>query len=42
VKTCDIEARCLKSMKPDKGLIELGIDVLVLPRPVRDDGLHWM
>jgi hypothetical protein len=38
VKTYDIEVQRLKSMKHDKGLIELGIDVLVLPRPVRDDG----
>jgi len=37
VKTYDIEVQRLKSMKHDKGLIELGIDVLVLPRPVRDD-----
>jgi hypothetical protein len=37
VKTYDIEVQRLKSMKHDKGLIELGIDVLLLPRPVRDD-----
>jgi hypothetical protein len=37
VKTYDIEVQRLKSMKHDKGLIELGVDVLVLPRPVRDD-----
>jgi hypothetical protein len=37
VKTYDIEVQRLKSMKHDKGLIEIGIDVLVLPRPVRDD-----
>ena len=37
MKTYDIEVQRLKSMKHDKGLIELGIDALVLPRPVRDD-----
>lgn len=37
MKTYDIEVQRLKSMKHDKGLIELGVDVLVLPRPVRDD-----
>jgi hypothetical protein len=37
VKTYDIEVQRLKSMKHDKGLIEIGIDVLVLPRPARDD-----
>lgn len=37
MKTYDIDVQRLKSVKHDKGLIELGIDVLVLPRPVRDD-----
>jgi hypothetical protein len=37
VKTYDIELQRLKSAKHDKGMIELGIDVSVLPRPVRDD-----
>lgn len=37
VKTYDIEVQRLKSTKHDKGMIELGIDVLVVPRPVRDD-----
>jgi hypothetical protein len=37
VKTYDIEVQRLKSTKLDKGMIELGIDVLVLPRAVRDD-----
>ena len=27
----------LKSLKHDKGLIEFGVDALVLPRPARDD-----
>lgn len=37
MKTYDIEVQRLKSMKHDKGLIEVGIDALVLPRAVRDD-----
>jgi hypothetical protein len=37
VKTYDIEVQRLKSARHDKGMIELGIDALVLPRPVRDD-----
>ncbi len=37
VKTYDIEVQRLKSVRHDKGMIELGADVLVLPRPVRDD-----
>jgi hypothetical protein len=37
VKTYDIEVQRLKSAKLDKGMIELGVDVLVLPRPARDD-----
>ena len=37
MKTYDIEVQRLKSIRHDKGLIELGIDVLVLPRPARDD-----
>jgi hypothetical protein len=37
VKTYDIEVQRLKSLKHDKGLIELDIDALVLPRPARDD-----
>jgi hypothetical protein len=37
VKTYDIEVQHLKSLRHDKGLIELGIDALVLPRPGRDD-----
>jgi len=37
VKTYDIEVQRLKSTRHDKGIIELGIDVLVLPRPARDD-----
>jgi hypothetical protein len=37
VKTYDIEVQRLKSMKHDKGLIEVHIDALVMPRAVRDD-----
>jgi hypothetical protein len=36
VKTYDIEVQRLKSARHDKGVIELGVDVLVLPRPGRD------
>ena len=38
MKTYDIEVQRLKSMKHDKGLIELQIDALVIARPQRDDG----
>jgi hypothetical protein len=37
VKTYDIEVQRLRSAKLDKGMIELGVDMLVLPRPMRDD-----
>lgn len=37
MKTHDIEVQRLKSVRHDKGVIELGVDVLVLPRPARDD-----
>lgn len=37
MKTYDIEVQRLKSMRHDKGVIELGIDALVLPRTARDD-----
>lgn len=37
MKTYDIEVQRLKSMKHDRGLIEVDVDVLVLPRPQRDD-----
>ena len=38
MKTYDIEVQRLKSLRHDKGLIEIGVDALVLPRPVRDEG----
>jgi hypothetical protein len=37
VKPYDIEVQRLKSMKHDRGMIELNIDALVMSRPVRDD-----
>ena len=37
MKTYDIELQRLKSVRHDKGLIELGVDVLVQPRTARDD-----
>ena len=37
MKTYDIEVQRLKSLKHDKGLIEIGVDMLVLPRPARED-----
>jgi len=37
VKTYDIEVERLKSTRHDKGMIELGVDVSVLPRPGRED-----
>ena len=36
MKTYDIEVQRLKSVRHDKGVIELAIDALVLPRPLRD------
>lgn len=38
MKTYDIEVQRLKSLRHDKGLIEIGVDALVLPRPARDEG----
>jgi hypothetical protein len=38
VKAYDIEVQRLKSMKHDKGLIEVSMDALVMTRSVRDDG----
>ncbi len=37
MKAYDIEVQRLKSMKHDKGLIELNVDALVMARTVRDD-----
>lgn len=37
MKAYDIEVQRLKSMKHDKGLIEIDIDALVMTRALRDD-----
>ncbi len=36
MKTYDIEMQRLKSVKHDKGLIEIDAELLVLPRPARE------
>lgn len=38
MKTYEIEIQRLKSVRHDSGVIELGADLLVAPRPARDDG----
>lgn len=38
MKAYDIEVQRLKLARHDKGMIELGVDALVQPRPLRDDG----
>jgi hypothetical protein len=38
MKTYDIEVQRLKSLRHDRGAIDIGIDALVLARPARDDG----
>lgn len=37
MKPYDIEVQRLKSMKHDKGLIEIDVDALVMSRPARDE-----
>lgn len=37
MKPYDIEVQRLKSIRHDKGLIELNVDALVATRPLRDD-----
>ncbi len=37
MKTYDIEIQRIKSARHNRGLIELGVDVLVQPRPARDE-----
>jgi hypothetical protein len=37
MKPYDIEVQRLKSMKHDKGVIEISVDALVMARTVRDD-----
>ena len=38
MKTWDIEVQRLKSARLDNGMVELGVDALVLPMPSRDEG----
>jgi hypothetical protein len=38
VKTYDIEVQRLKSVRHDKGMIELGVEASVQPRKASDDG----
>ena len=37
MKTYDLEIQRLKSARHGHGLIEIGVDVLVQPRPARDE-----
>ena len=37
MKTYDIDVLRLKSLRHDRGLIEIGIEAQVAPRPPRDD-----
>ena len=37
MKTYDIEIQRLKSARHFKGLIEIGVEALVLPRPAREE-----
>ena len=37
MKTYEIEVQRLKSLRHDKGLVEIGLDALVLPRAAKDD-----
>ena len=37
MKPYDIEVQRLKSVRHDKGLIEINIDALVMTRPLRDE-----
>lgn len=39
MKTYDIEIQRLKSARHDKGLINIGADLLATPRPPRDEGV---
>jgi len=38
LKTFDLDVQRLNSVRHDKGMIEIGVDVLVLPRAQRDEG----
>ena len=37
MKTYDVEVQRLKSARLDKGVVELGVDALVLPRAAREE-----
>ena len=37
MKTHDIEVQRLKSMRHDRGMVEISVDALVQPRPARED-----
>lgn len=39
MKTYDIEIQRLKSASHSKGLIEIGVDILVQPRAARDESV---
>ncbi len=39
MKTYDIEVQRLRSIRHDKGLVEVGLDLLVLPQKTSDDGM---
>ncbi|MBQ0934292.1 hypothetical protein [Ideonella paludis] len=38
MKTYDVEVQRLKAMRHDHGMIEVAVDALVQPRPLRDEG----
>jgi hypothetical protein len=38
LKTYDVEVQRLKAMRHDHGMIEIAVDALVQPRPLRDEG----
>jgi hypothetical protein len=38
MKTYDIEVQRLKALRHDKGLVEISVEALVLPRTARDGG----
>lgn len=39
MKTYDIDVQRLKSIKHDMGVLELGVDVQISPRALRDEGV---
>lgn len=38
MKTYDVEVQRLKAMRHDHGMVEIAVDALVQPRPLRDEG----